>query len=603
MKLARSAPDEHAGALRHYRSRAGQTCRSAGAGDFRVAPRAGLESPAEGQAGKPALRSGPGSRLAPPALPSRRSLIGCALALLLAGCRGAGPVADLVIINGAEPETLDPALMTGQADLRIGLAVFEGLTRFNPTNAAPTPGLAERWDISPDGLVYTFHLRPDTVWSTGEPITAEDVVYSWRRTLHPATASEYAGLLFYVRNGEAFNTGRLTDPAQLGVGAPDPRTVRVELEHPTPFFLDLCGTPTLAVVPRRAIERHGDRWLSARPVPASGAYCLETWRVNDHIRLRKNPRYWDAAHTRSALVDLLPCANANTALNLYTTGAADVVWDKNLVPSELLDVLLRRPDFHSYPVLGTYFLRFNVTRAPFRDPRVRLAFALVLDKRRIVERITRGGERVASAYTPPGIPGYDPPPGLPRDPDRARGLLAEAGFPGGRGFPACDYLCDTTSRLHEQIGIELQAMWRRELGVEVALRKMEWKTFLVAQRDLEYSLCRSSWIGDYNDPNTFLDMFMSHNGNNRTGWKSATYDRLLHEASAEVDPVRRFARLREAETLLVCDEAPIAPLYYYAGLEYYDAERVHGIFANVRAEHPLRAIWKSPPTGPAEVQP
>ena len=516
---------------------------------------------------------------------------------MLAACRGPNPAADLVIINGAEPETLDPALMTGQADLRIGLAVFEGLTRFNPTNAAPTPGLAERWEVSPDGLTYTFHLRSDAVWSTGEPITADDVVYSWRRVLNPATASEYAGLLFYMKNGEAFNAGAIRDPAQVGVSALDARTVRVELQNPTPFFLDLCGTPTLAVMPRRAIEQHVDRWLSARPVPASGAYCLEAWRVNDRIRLRKNPRYWDAANTRSEIVDLLPCANANTALNLYTSGAVDVVWDKNLVPAELLDVLLQRPDFHSYPMLGTYFLRFNVTRAPFHDRRVRMAFALAVDKRRIVDKITRGGERIASAYTPPGVPGYEPPAGLPLDPGRARDLLARAGFPGGRGFPACDYLCDTTSRLHEQIAIELQAMWERELGIRVTLRKMEWKTFLVAQRDLAYDLCRSSWIGDYNDPNTFLDMFMSRNGNNRTGWKHEPYDRLLREANAQLDPAGRLAFLREAETLLVREEVPIVPLYFYAGLEYYNADRIHGIFANVRAEHPLRAIWKSAPAG------
>jgi oligopeptide transport system substrate-binding protein len=261
-------------------------------------------------------------------------------------------------------------------------------------------------------------------------------------------------------------------------------------------------------------------------------------------------------------------------------------------------------------MLGTYFLRLNVTRPPFSDPRVRRAFALAVEKQRVVDKITRGGEQVASAYTPPGVPGYAPPAGLPWDPARARELLAQAGFPGGRGFPACDYLCDTTSRLHEQIAIELQSMWERELGVRVTLRKMEWKTFLAAQRDLAYDLCRSSWIGDYNDPNTFLDMFMSHNGNNRTGWKSGAYDRLLREANAELDPVHRLALLREAETLLVREEAPIVPLYFYAGLEYYDPNRIQGVFPNVRAEHPLRAIWKSParfsplePEGRAGVSP
>ncbi len=512
--------------------------------------------------------------------------------LLVAGCGRTERRADLVIVNGAEPESLDPAILTGQADMRPALALFEGLTRYNPTNAFPMPGLAERWEISPDGKEYTFHLRSNLVWSTGEPITAHDFVYSWRRALDPRTASEYAGQLFYLKNGEEYNTGRIKDPSQVGVAVVDDRTLRVELGHPTPFFLDLCAFQTLAVVPRQAIEKHGDRWLMARPVPTSGPYQLEAWRVNDKIRLRKNPRYWDAANTATEIVDLLPCLNANTALNLYETGAADVVWDKNLVPVDLLDILLKRPDFHSFPYLGTYFVRFNVTRKPFDDSRVRKAFALTLDRKRIVERITRGGERIASSYTPPSVTGYDPPPGLEQDPELARKLLADAGFPAGKGFPSVHYLFDTSSRQNEQVAIELQEMWDRELGVKVELRKLEWKTYLRALGDLDYDLCRSSWIGDYNDPNTFLDMFMSNNGNNRTGWKSARYDELLRAANSRVDPKEREMDLQAAETLLIREDVPISPVYYYTGVEYYDASRVIGIFPNMLAQHPIQTIRK-----------
>ncbi|HKS37010.1 MAG TPA: peptide ABC transporter substrate-binding protein [Verrucomicrobiae bacterium] len=540
-----------------------------------------------------ALRRFGGTAAPPTILPAILYLLSSILsASLITGCARSGPPADLVIINGAEPESLDPALLTGQADGRVALALFEGLTRYNPTNGAPAPGLATRWEISPDGKVYTFYLRSNAVWSTGEPITAHDFVYSWLRALDPATASEYAGVLFYVKNGESFNTGKIKDPSQVGANAIDDRTLQVELVNPTPYFIDLCAYPTLAAVPRQSIERHGDRWLMTRPVPTSGAYELVAWRLNDRIRLRKNPRYWDAAGTQNEIVDLLPCVNANTALNLYETGAADIVWDKNLVPVEMLDLLLKRPDFHRYDFLGTYFYRYNVTKKPFDDPRVRQAFALVIDKRRIVERITRGGERIASGYTPPGVGGYQPPEGLGYAPERARRLLAEAGFPEGKGFPSFHFLFDTSSKVHEQIAIELQEMWRRELGIKAELRKLEWKTYLRAQAELDFDVCRSSWIGDYNDPNTFLDMFMSNNGNNRTGWKSARYDQLLREANAEIDPSKRFRSLQEAEKLLVREDAPIVPLYIYTGIEYYDSNRIKGIFPNLRAEHPLRAIRK-----------
>ncbi|MBI5773477.1 MAG: peptide ABC transporter substrate-binding protein [Verrucomicrobia bacterium] len=520
------------------------------------------------------------------------------LSLLLSACSRTAPPAGLTIINGPEPESLDPALITAQADGRVVQALFEGLTRYDARTAMPVPGLAERWDISPDGKIYTFHLRSNAVWSTGEPITAHDVVYSWRRVLDPLTAAEYAGQLFFLKNGEEFasaktnaTTGRRFTAEEVGVRALDDRTLRVELNNPTAFFLDLCAFQTLAVVPRGWIERHGDRWLMTPPVPVSGAYLLDAWRINDKIRLRKNPRYWDAANTRTEIIDLLPCSSANTALNLYETGAADIVWDKSLVPSEMLDVLMRRPDFHSFDYLGTYFFRFNVTRKPFDDPRVRKAFALAVDKRRIVTKISRGGEKPASAFTPPGVAGYRPPEGLGYNPDEARRLLAEAGFPGGKNFPRFSYLLD--AKLHEQVGVELQAMWKQELGVSVELRQIETKAYYRAQSELDYDLCRSSWIGDYNDANTFLDMFMSNNGNNRTGWKNARYDQLVRAANAQVDAAQREKLLQQAETILIREEVPIVPLYIYVGLEYFDPRKISGVHPNIRGEHPLRTISKA----------
>jgi oligopeptide transport system substrate-binding protein len=280
------------------------------------------------------------------------------------------------------------------------------------------------------------------------------VVYSWHRALDPKTASRYAGQLYYLKNAAEFNTGKITNAALVGVSAPDKFTVRVELKSPTAFFLDLCAFPTLAVVPRQAIEKYGDHWLTARPLPVNGAFELASWQLNHKIRLKKNPRYWDAANTQSELIDILPVGSPNTALNLYERGQVDIVWDKELIPAELIDVLLRRPDFHTFNYLGTYFVRFNTTRKPFDDPRVRRALALAVDKERIVKKITKAGEMTTSHLVPTGTANYTSPDGLGYDPELARKLLAEAGFPGGKAFPRFEYLFNAAAggggKIHEK---------------------------------------------------------------------------------------------------------------------------------------------------------
>jgi oligopeptide transport system substrate-binding protein len=516
-------------------------------------------------------------------------------ALLLTACRPE-PAADLVIVNGSEPESLDPALVTSMPDMRITKALFEGLLRLDGKTGRPAPALAQSWDVSPDGRVYTFHLRTNAVWSTGELITSGDVVYSWRRALAPATAADYAGELFYIKNAEAFYTGAIKDPAQLGIRALDARTLEVELSSPVAFFPDLCCLPVLASVPQQAIENHGDRWLMERPLPSSGPYELVAWRLNDKVRLRKNPRYWDAANTRSAVIDLLPTPSPNTALNLYQTHEADVIWDKDLVPVELMDALMKRPDFHNFAFLGTYFYRFNVTRKPFDDPRVRRAFALATDKQRITRKLTFGGEKPAFHFVPEGVANYQSPQGLPFDPPQARRLLAEAGFPGGKGFPRFQYSFFSSAggaaKIQGKIAIELQQMWRQELGIDMELRQIERKIFYNAQSRLDYDVSASSWVGDYNDANTFLDLYLSNSGNNRTGWKNPRYDRLLEEANWQIELSRRADLLRQAETLLIAEDAPIVPIYFYSGFMYFNDAKIKGIYPNVLDEHPLQDIWK-----------
>lgn len=533
-------------------------------------------------------------------LPSRWGIGHWSLAILFTACACRPlPPADLTIINGADPGSLDPLLVSGIEELRAVLPLFEGLARPDPATSEAVPALAERWEISSDRLTYTFHLRTNAVWSTGEPILAGDVLYSWRRVLEPTNSCQYAALLFPVRGAEDFLLGRTKDFTAVGVRALDVRTVEVSLANPCPWFLDLCAFQTLAVVPRKAIEQHGDVWTMRHP-PFSGPYELDFWRLNDRIRLRRNGRHWDAANTRSGVVDLLSVALPTTALNLYLSGQADVIWDKSLVPAELLPELEPRPDYHTFPMLGSYFVRLNVTRPALADARVRRAFALTVDKARIVRRLAPACEP-ADHLVPTATANYLRGDGQRRDPDLARRLLAEAGFPGGKGFPKLSYLCDSSggggARMHERVAVELQETWRQELGVEVEIRQMEKQVYLVAQRQLDYDFSRSSWIGDYNDPNTFLDLFTGGNGNNRTGWKNAEFDRLMAASQGETDAPRRKELLQRAETLLVRDEAPIIPLWFEAGFTLYDPKKWSGIHGNLLDVHPVNAITRLKPGG------
>ncbi len=382
-----------------------------------------------------------------------------ASAFLASGCKQAGQRADLVFLNGAEPESLDPALITGQPEERVVSGLFEGLLAFDSA-AHAVPGVAETWDISADKRVYTFHLRHNALWSNGDPVTASDFAASWRRALAPETASDYASQLYFIKNGQPYNEGTLKDFSKVGVRVVNDFTLEVTLENPTPFFLDLCAFPTLYPVHLPTVKRYGDDWIKPGKLVCNGPFMLEAWRINDHIRLVKNPRYWDAAHVALRTIDVLPTSTANPALIFYIRGLADLLMDKGLVPVSLVTDLQKRPDFHAAPFLGTYFLRFNCTKPPFNDARVRKAFALVIDKKLLVKKITRAGEPVATSFVPPGTAGYTSPPGLDRDPELARKLLAEAGYPGGRNFPRITYLYDDRE-LNEKLAIELQSMFSK----------------------------------------------------------------------------------------------------------------------------------------------
>jgi oligopeptide transport system substrate-binding protein len=520
--------------------------------------------------------------------------LGAAVAICFAGaagCQRAQRGADFVFLNGAEPETLDPSLITGQPEMRIAQALFQGLTTFDE-NGKVIPGVAEKWETTPDGKIYTFHLRANAKWSNGKPVTAHDFVDTWQRTLAPETASEYAYQLFYLHNGESFNNGKVKDFSQVGVKALDDLTLQVTLDNPTPFFLGLCATSPLYPEYIPVVHQWGDEWIKPAHLVGNGPYLLDQWRINDRIHLVKNPLYWDADHVSMQTIDALPIDRATTALNFYCAGQADLLMDKGLVPPALMTDLKARPDFHSAPFLGTYFLRFNVTRPAFKDPRVRLAFSLVIDKRLIVNKITRSGEQPADSFVPPGAAGYQPPPGLKYDPAKARQLMTDAGYPGGKGFPLITYLY-SAGELNEAIAIELQSMLHQELGINITLQRQEWKVYLNTMNSMDYDLARASWVGDYEDPNTFLDMFETGNGNNETGFADPKYDQLIDQAGREVSQTDRFATFQKAEQMLVSEEAPICPIFFYNGIQLYNGSRLGGVAANLLDEHPLeRMYWK-----------
>ncbi len=519
----------------------------------------------------------------------------CAVALSACGDRTTAP-ADLVFINGAEVGSLDPAQVSAQVDGRVVTSLFEGLMRYNAQGRAE-PGVSLEPSMSPDGLTYTFPFRDTARWSNGEPVTSRDFMLSWNRFLRPATAADYASIFYCIKNAEAYNTGRITDFAAVGVKAPDDRTLVVTLENPVPYFKDLIAFMAFCPIHVPSFEKQGAAYFKPGQLVGNGPYQLKEWRLNDRIRLERSPTYWDVSNVKMASVDVLPIDNPSTAVNLFLTGGSDLMMDKGLIPNALADELRKKPYFHHKPFLATWFIRFNAKRKPYDDPRVRKALTLVLDRDRIVTAVTRLGEVPAFTITPPGTgDNYQPPAGLPPDIAEAKRLLAAAGFPDGRGFPVLSFLYPSKFPSDRGIAVELQSMWQRHLGITVALTSEEYKTYLDSQKKVDYDVCRSSWVGDYNDPNTFLDMFLTTSGNNRTGWSSAAYDGLISQAAAEADPVKRYSILKQAETQLIETECVVAPVYHYVGVQFYQPEFLGGVEANLIDEHPLRCMfWKQPP--------
>jgi ABC-type oligopeptide transport system substrate-binding subunit len=498
------------------------------------------------------------------------------------------PRADVLRFNnGTEPETLDPGLMSAQPDGRAALLLFEGLTSRDPQTLEPRPAQAYRWDVAADGLTYTFHLRPGIAWSDGVPVTAHDFVYSWRRTLSPATGSRSASLLYPIANAERFNKGDLGDSTRVGARAEDDSTLVVTLAQPTAYFLFLTGDATLVPLPRRAIERWGGAWTEPGRLVGNGPFLLTRHVQSERMEFVRNGRYWDAPAVKLDGVVAYSVDDMNTSTNLYKAGELD--WNPSgFIPAPFLPYLRGYADYRSGEYQGTYFYSVNTTRRPFDDVHVRRALDFAIDREAIARDLLKGTRRAWGRVTPGGYPGYDAPPAVRFDPAAARRELALAGFPGGRGFPRFAILFNT-SEDSRRIGEAIQAMWARELHVPVELENQEFASYLEATTNLRYALAKRTWIGDYLDPNTFLEPLRSGDGNNRTGWADARFDALLREAAGTIDPPGRFALLREAEARAL-DAAVFLPIYQFTTHELVKPY-VRGLYPNALDFHPLTRVW------------
>lgn len=495
--------------------------------------------------------------------------------------------------NAGEPPSLDPHLSTAVNSSNIIVALLEGLVTPDPVTLEPGPGAAASWDISDDLTTYTFYLNPSARWSNGDAVQASDFVYAWRRLLMPALAAEYAYQLFVIENAEAFNKGEIADFSKVGVSAVDKFTLKVRLNAPTAYFLSLLSHPSTFPVHPATIQKHGDiddpgnSWTRAGNYVGNGPFVLTEWALNRIVRVEKNPYYWDEKTVRLQEVRFYPIDNFVTEERMFRSKTLHVTAG---VPEEKIAAYVRdKPGLINIsPYLGTYFYRFNVRQPPFDDSRVRRAFSMAVNRQQIVNAVSKGGQIPAYNLTPDNTLGYTSRAKIPFDIQAARRLMAEAGYPQGKGFPKIELLYNTNEG-HRKIAIAIHQMWKIALGIEIRLYNQDWKAFLETEKNGDFSIARGGWIGDYLDPNTFLDMFLTGGGNNRTGWSNEVYDYLIKQAGRTAEMDERFELFQQAEKILI-DESPIIPIYNYTAI-YLKSPDVKGWHDNVLNEHPLKYVY------------
>jgi oligopeptide transport system substrate-binding protein len=469
--------------------------------------------------------------------------------------------------NGAEPVTLDPHLCNWVIDQCILLSLFEGLTAIDEQTMQAVPAVAERWDVSPDGLTYTFHLRADAKWSNGDSVTAQDFAFSFRRILTPALAAGYNYMLWPIRNAEAYCTGKITDFSQVGVDAVDGRTLRITLERPTPYLPVLAAHTTWFPVHRPTIEKFGkfdDRttaWTRPGNHVGNGPFTLVEWQPNVHVVVKKNPLHRDAARNRLERIVFFPTESPQVEERNFRAGQVHVTY--GLPSAKIAHYREKEPAvYRADPILANWWIRCNTARPPLDNPKVRRALTLAVDRAAIARAIYCDSRTPAERMTPLNCGGYAPRVNVPTDFDQARRLLSEAGFGGGKDMPALELQFADTFEM-PKVAELIQETWRRELGVKLNLAQLESKVVIQNEEAHNYVLSIGGWIADYPDPVTFLGVFLGKGGNNWTGWGSPRYDTLLAQAACSPDQNQRFALFEEAEALLL-EEAPVILIVFDA---------------------------------------
>ncbi len=519
----------------------------------------------------------------------------------------------------------------------------------------PVPGAAESWDVSPDGRTWTFHLRPDARWSDGSQVTSGDFRDAWMRLMLPDMAADYSAFALEVDGAQAFFEWRskaLSEYAaaiesgerspsgeaatalwektreqfdeRVGLSCPDDLTLVVRLRRPIQYWLDLAGFATMSPVHRPSLAAAlsinpttgavevDPRWTKPGRLVSNGPFMLTAWEYQRRVRLEPNPQYWDRDRVLPRSVETRSYEDNNTAVLAFESGAIDWIADVTVDYRADMAAEVRaghRTNLHVLPAFGTDYFQFNCRERlpdgranPFVDPRVRRAFAMAVDKRILVENITRMHERVADSLTPEGsIPGYEPPPGLASDPAAAKALLAEAGWvdrdgdgvvqdAAGDPFPTVDILFSTSSTRYGAMALALRDMWRDALGVQVEVLGKDTKFFRDDLKRGQFLVARGGWFGDYGDPATFLELLRTGDGNNDRKYSSPRFDALLEAAAVEIDPIRRLDILRQAEALVVQDDLPLLPICRFVNVFMYDPSELEGISVHPRNEQDLARI-------------
>lgn len=497
--------------------------------------------------------------------------------------------------NLSEPKDLDPHTVTGLSEYNIIRALLEGLVSEEPRDLTPVPGIAKSWEVLDGGTRYRFHLRDEAQWSNGDPVTAGDFAYAYQRMLSPDFGAPYAYMLFSLVNAEAYHKGECGFE-EVGVKVVDEHTLDLVLHTAVPHFLSKLNHQAWYPVHPPTIEAHGGMnarnspWTRPEHYVGNGPFVLDSWVPNKSVSVSKNPAYYDADAVDLNGIVFYPIGDhtieerAFRAGQLHITGTIPV--DRIAYYRDNHPELLRLD-----PYLGTYYYLLNNTRPPLDDPRVRRALALGINRAAITKHVTRGGEQPAWTFTPPGTGGYTARAKLDGDVEAARQLLAEAGYPDGDGFPVLTVLYNTADT-HARIAETIQQMWQESLGITIELVNMEWKVYLAQRQSGDYDIARAGWIGDYLDPDTFLNLWVTDGGNNWARWSNEAYDALIRQAARSSEQDVRHELFQQAEAILM-DQVPIIPIYFYVSKSLVQPS-VEGWYPNLLDRHPWKHIRLSP---------